>query len=228
MANTLWQGLEALGLLRTLPSGAVPNLAQTPSLPLAIMQMFGAFKKNDMGVWLGADVAAALSKTTEGRKLLQSFSQIAEKYNQARQETWRDNWQPLPLPLLQDDKWHILPLFYRHQENQQQANPQQDYNTQPRNQRVTRFLVQMPHTAWGQMQLDGFLQNAIAPNMPTQLDMVLRTETALETVLMQGLQTRYAQVLGALGYVGQINVQVAHGSAHVVLQPLQPALKTQS
>lgn len=226
--NVLWQGLEKLGLLQTLPSLATPNLSQVPSLPLALMQIFGAFKKQDMSAWLGADAVAVLTKTTEGRKLLATFDQASKTHRQATQETWRDGWQPLPLPLMQDDKWQILPLFYRHQENQQNADKNSDDNAQKKQGgRTTRFLVQMPQTAWGQMQLDGFLQLAAKPQEPTQLDMVLRTEQPLAEHLKHGLVERYSQVLGALGYVGQIICQTALGHNHVVLQPQHNAVEVQ-
>jgi hypothetical protein len=226
--DDLWQGLDLLGVLRAVPANAAPNLAQLPSLPLAIMQMLGALKKNDASLWLGIETVTTLNKTIEGRKLLQIFTQLAEKHQQTLQEVWRDNWQPLPLPLLYDSKWQILPVFYRHQENQQPQTADDEQTLLGRSARITRFLVQLPQTQWGAMQLDGFLQTAQLPNTPTQLDMILRTEYDLAKDLVNGLQARYAQVLGALGYIGQINCQAVPQAMHVTMVPPQTQLTVQS
>ena len=118
-----------------------------------------------------------------------------------------DAWRPLPIPMQLGDQLMRLQWFYRHPENEYEPSEQQEENTPKK--RKTRFLLNVPKTGLGDIQIDGLVQEQ-------KLDLILRTEQTLMSHMETTIRGRYASVLETTGMVGGIDFQSGrHHYVHV-------------
>lgn len=118
-----------------------------------------------------------------------------------------DAWRPLPIPMQLGDQLMRLQWFYRHPENDYQESGTPD--EQGAKKRKTRFLLNVPKTGLGDIQIDGLVQER-------KLDLILRTEDAIMSHMEKAIRGRYTAVLETTGMVGGIDFQSGrHHYVHV-------------
>ena len=118
-----------------------------------------------------------------------------------------DAWRPLPIPMQLGDQLMRLQWFYRHPQDDYQAPEQQEEGIQKK--RKTRFLLNVPKTGLGDIQIDGLIQER-------KLDLILRTEDTLMSHMETAIRGRYNAALEVTGMVGGIDFQSGrHHYVHV-------------
>lgn len=181
---------EALSVMRqTVP---MPHIQQFPP---ALLFFMAVIKNGLFNQWIGDDAFNGLNKTEALQQLAQDMramqSRMADDGNS-------DTWKPLPVPIQVGDQLMRLQFFYRHPEDSF-ANSSDDQVIKEKHQK-TRFVLNIPHTYLGDLQIDGLVQFK-------DLEMILRTEKALPSQTEQDIRVRYQNVLEISGMHGNINFQ---------------------
>lgn len=196
--DELWQSAlvqqmanpDALAILRqTIPT---PHAQQFPP---ALLFFIAALKNGMFENWVAPDKLAGLEKLDTIRQMLSDMrgiqSQLADDGNP-------DSWKALPVPMQLGDQLVRLQFFYRHPDYQ--FHDAQSDNAEQEKQQKTRFVLNIPHTYLGDLQIDGLVQYK-------DLEMILRTERALPSNIEQDIRTRYQSVLETTGMHGSIHFQ---------------------
>lgn len=100
-------------------------------------------------------------------------------------------WQALFVPVLDGLQLRRISFFAR--------RPPDDGEDDER--KPTRFLVEVEPSAIGPLQLDGFFSER-------RLDLIVRSEKALDAAWRDELRALYARTLGALDMAGELSFQV--------------------
>ena len=100
-------------------------------------------------------------------------------------------WQALFVPVLDGLQLRRIAFFAR--------RPPEDGEDDER--KPVRFLVEAEPSAIGPLQLDGFLSDR-------RLDLILRSEKALDAAWRDEIRSLYARTLGALDMAGELSFQV--------------------
>lgn len=201
LAQQLSQPDVLAALRQTIPS---PTPQQ---MPPAMLFFLSVLKNGFTADWVGDKHLAALGKIDKAT-LIKTLSQDMQTIKSRMEENLpSDAWRPLPLPLQVGDQLMRLQWFYRHPEDEFRQSSEQDNEQQKK--RKTRFLLNVPKTSVGDIQIDGLVQEM-------KLDIILRTENVLVSAMETAIRGRYAAALETTGMVGGIDFQSGkHHYVHV-------------
>lgn len=175
----------------------IPSPAPQHFPPAALL--FLALLKNGLaGSWVQETVTETLEKIGKTELLKQLGSDLRAVQNSMDEPLPVDGWRPLPIPLQIGDQIMRLQFFYRHPDDGRQPDGEADDTVQKK--QKTRFLVNVPKTSFGDIQIDGLVQ-------VKDLEMILRTEEPLGSAAEGAIRSRYQAVLETTGMSGGINFQ---------------------
>jgi hypothetical protein len=146
-----------------------------------------------------------------------SLFEILEKELIITQEQWHSSaqssipWQPLLIPLYDQNQLHHIMFFIKQSVNQEQKqendpNNQEESSLNKKND-VTRFIVEIPHSAWGTLQIDGLFHRTDHASMHTNLQLYLRSDLPFSTEIEGEIYQLYKDLGEITGFDGQIIFQ---------------------
>lgn len=204
-----WPALKEIVEQALAQQAAQPELMQalrqilpTPTpqqMPAALLFFMAVLKQGMPDQWLGEAPLKALEKLGKGDLLKQLGSDMRLLQASLNDNAPVDSWRPLPVPLQVGEQLMRLQFFYRHPED----GRQDDDDDRVRKQRKTRFLLNVPKTSYGEVQIDGLVQDK-------DLEMILRTESTLTSQIEGAIRERYQRVLETTGMHGGIDFQSGH------------------
>lgn len=186
---------EAMAAMRhAVPSPTVQNLT-----PVALFFM-AALKLGTPEHWIGEKAVETLRLLGKADVINQLARDIQTARNSLFDPAPADTWRPLPMPIQLGDELGRLQWFYRHQYEDQGSSGQGDAEDMKK--RTTRFIVDVPKTRLGDIQIDGLMKER-------NLDLILRTEQTLALYMEGAIRDRYQKALEISGIQGSIGFQ--HG-----------------
>lgn len=210
-----WQGFEALwdevqrnvfpmpemaGILRQ----TIPSPMPTQFTP-AVLFFMAVAKGNFSLPWANDDALSTLPP--EKAAMLSQLSRDMNAIRAALSDQGpADVWRPLPMPMQVGDQLVRLQWFFRHHTDEAPEH-KGETQEQRRKRRKTRFLLDVPQTRMGNLQIDGLVQ-------PKQLDVILRTEDTLQNHQRAAIGERFQAALDVSGFMGGISFQ--HGMQNYV------------
>ncbi|MEJ0062851.1 MAG: hypothetical protein WDO70_06525 [Alphaproteobacteria bacterium] len=189
LRQLLAQGFDPVAQQNFL-SQRMPQMNQ--ALPGAMLFLMSALNQGELRQWLGDKTIGALEKA--GKKAL-----LDELQNELRRgaETTTDptvgNWRVYHLPWQDQGQLTQMHIYVHHNDERQQDQQEKD-------EKQTRFVIDVTFTRLGVLQLDGFVQQK-------KFDLMLRSEQPLEQTLRHELQAAFANTLSATGYTGTLLFQ---------------------
>lgn len=196
--DELWQNVltnhamqpDALAAMRqTIPA------PQAQQFPPAMLFFLSVIKNGLFENWIAPEKLTGLNKLETVQQLLNDMrsmqSRVVDDGNP-------DSWKPLPVPMQVGDQLVRLQFFYRHPENN--FSDLKDNQSSKEKHDKTRFILNIPHTHLGDLQIDGLVQLK-------DLEMILRTERSLSSNVEGDIRARYQAVLEATGMHGNIVFQ---------------------
>jgi hypothetical protein len=162
----------------------------------ALLFLLSAMQQGDAAVWLGRQATQSLS-TAERLPLLETLQREMREQRQNVTDAIVGDWRHYQLPLLDQGQLQALQLYVHHNDPDARRH-QTDQETKQNKQ--TRFVIDVTFTRLGAMQLDGFVQK-------TQFDLILRSQKTLSEELRQELRDAFGNAITAAGYHGQMQFQ---------------------
>jgi hypothetical protein len=175
-------------------------------MPPAMLFFLSVLKNGMTSEWIGNKHLDALEKIDKAA-LLKTLAQDMQGIKTRMEEPMpNDAWRPLPLPVQVGDQLMRLQWFYRHPEQEPQTGEDE---AAVRKKKKTRFLLNVPKTSVGDIQIDGLVQEKT-------LDLILRTENTLSSQAENAIRGRFGDALELTGIFGTINFQAGtHHYVHV-------------
>lgn len=158
-----------------------------PGLANGLLFLIAALRGGDLSRWLGDGPLRALERAGGG-DLLKQLQGEFQQLGRLAQDVG-DHWRLFALPILGDDGVRPIRLFLR------RHDAAEDMAEEP-----ARFVVELELSHLGELQLDGLARHG-------QLDMILRSRTALADPLRSELDTLFRRNLAALGCSGELAFQ---------------------
>lgn len=200
-----WPALDDLWQAALAQQGSMPEIMaalrqtipspQAQQFPPALLFFLSVVKNGFFENWGSPDQFKALDKAEIVRQLMGDMrmmqTRLADDGNP-------ESWKPLPVPLQMGDQLLRLQFFYRHPDHEF-ADLHDGQNDGEKNKK-TRFILNVPHTSLGDVQIDGLVQF-------NDLEMILRTERALPSQAEHDIRSRYQTVLETTGMQGNILFQ---------------------
>ncbi len=200
----LWQEMQSTNAVdQLLPQAATALRQMMPTLNpqqfTPAVLFFMAITKNNLSLpWLDEERIAGLP--AEKANLLLQLSRDINAIKSALNDTAApEAWRPLPVPLHVGEQLVRLQFFYR-QHTDDLPGGQEETLDDKRKRRKTRFLLDVPQTRLGDIQIDGLVQ-------PKQLDIILRTESTLQAYQRVAISERFQAALDVTGLAGGISYQ---------------------
>jgi hypothetical protein len=208
-----WESLETLW--HELRSGTMP-MAQdlAPMLRQAIpsanpqqftpaLLFFMALIKHNFDVpWSNEKIATTHPLAKKSGLLAQIAGDLQAVRNAMTSDTGSvDSWRPLPLPFQMGEQLLRLQCFYRHHYDESDSKEDDRDEEARRKKRKTRFIMDVPQTRLGNVQIDGLVQ-------PRQLDVILRTEASLDMHQRAAIGQRFQGALEINGFFGELSFQI--------------------
>ncbi len=208
--QTLWRDIQSGTFPMANVAGALRQSMPMPNMPQQFtpaVLFFMALLKNNITVpWASEKTLASLppEKAAILSQLTRDMNVIRAAMNSDQGPV--DAWRPLPMPMQMGDQLVRMQWFYRHQYDDPREG-EQDTSDERRKRRKTRFLLDVPQTKVGDIQIDGLVQ-------PQQLDVILRTEDNLHAHQRVAIGERFQKALEITGMLGGVTFQP--GSQHYV------------
>jgi hypothetical protein len=206
--DDLWQQIQSQTGSQQIIQNPVQQIIPSPTtqqLPPTMLFFMSILKNDFTGQWISEKHLAGIEKLDKAA-LIKTLSQDLQAIKSRMEEAApSDAWRPLPLPLQVGDQLVRLQWFYRHPEDNYERSSREEETTDKK--RKTRFLLNVPKTMLGDLQIDGLVQEK-------NLDLILRTENVLPSHMETAIRGRYTSALETTGMIGAINFQA--GRAHYV------------
>ena len=172
-------------------------------MPPAMLFFMAALRMASPEAWLGGALGSALGdklQQAEKTALIGQLSRDMQAIRAAMSDSTPDVWRPLPMPLQVNNDIMRVQWFYRHQYEDLPRNATPEETQENKKRRKTRFVLDVPKTRLGDIQIDGLMQDR-------NLDLILRTENMLGSEQEKAIRGRYNQALETAGIFGAINFQ---------------------
>lgn len=170
-----------------IPSPAHPHTTG----PLALF-FLSVLRSGQMESFFPPDALALLRQ--KGREdLLKSFAQDLNQTSRLESTPLAQDWKATLIPLLWNNQIQKLPLFYKHMEDDAEADREK------RN-KALRFLFQLHLSRMGDVQVDGFLKQ-------NNLDLILRTKTPVSSGMQETMKRLYTQTVEKSNLTGELGFQ---------------------
>lgn len=185
-------GPDAAAMMRQ----TIPQL-NAGQLPPTLLFFMSALRHGFADAWLGDGLRgknpapatlAALSQLSRDMQAIQSALSEPQSI---------DAWRPLPMPLNVNDQIMRLQWYFRHQYDDPRSG---EDNAVQKSYRKTRFLLDVPKTRLGDVQIDGLVQTR-------KLDVIVRTESILASHMEVAMRNRFHKALETSGFAGHITFQ---------------------
>jgi hypothetical protein len=185
---------DVAGALRA----AMPNPVLPQQFTPAVLFFMAILKQNLPLPWASEKALAGLP--AEKAALLSQLSRDLGAIRAAMADQGPvDAWRPMPMPMQNGDQLMRMQWFYRHQYDDPREGAA-DTPEERRKRRKTRFLLDVPQTGLGDIQIDGLVQ-------PQQLDVILRTEDNLQAHQRLAIGERFQKALDITGFAGAVTFQ---------------------
>ncbi len=159
--------------------------------PLALF-FLSVLRSGQMESFFPPDALALLRQ--KGREdLLKSFAQDLNQTSRLESTPLAQDWKATLIPLLWNNQIQKLPLFYKHMEDDAEAEREK------RN-KALRFLFQLHLSRMGDVQVDGFLKQ-------NNLDLILRTKTPVSSGMQDTMKRLYTQTVEKSNLTGELGFQ---------------------
>lgn len=207
--NSLKEALAALNVSNPALAGRIMQaLIPQPNNQMGATMLFfmSALKGGSVDGWLGQDALRALERLSAGstRRLDGGFK---AREGRARDSTGND-WKMVQIPVSADGDLDMAKLYYR-------DNPDKDEDTEGKRETGKRFVVEVNFTRLGPFQFDGIYKNG-----DKHLDLMIRTNEALDKDMREGIRALFAHVVETMGLKGRIDF---HVTARFDIQPVTPS-----
>lgn len=174
-----------------------------PQMAAGMVFFMRALRTGDLGDWLGKDARTSIERS--GRS--SSVKKAAGDLERVARANENSEWSAYPIPVgIGGQRVEPIRLYVRHAEEDGE-----NAGVRPDQVKPTRFLIDLNLSRLGRIQIDGLAR------LP-KLDLVLRSETALNATLQQPLRRLFADVTSARGIQGDMSFQVA--------PPIDPTVAT--
>jgi hypothetical protein len=206
--DKLWESALAQQVTHPAVMAMMQQTIPTPvpqQMPAAALFFFAALKSGFLANWLGGETMDTLPIAQKNALIAQLTRDMQAIQNTMNDNLPADAWRPLPMPLNVNDQLMRLQWFYRHQYDLPKDTPMTE--EERRRHRKTRFLVDVPTTKFGDLQIDGLVQEKT-------LDVILRTERDLRDEMQKAIRQRYHVALETSGFAGGLIFQA--GREHYV------------
>lgn len=200
--DALWE--QVLSQQDTNPQmmASLRNIIPTPTpqhMPPAVMLFLALVKSGLVDNWIAPHHVQGLEKIDRAALLGQLANDMRAMQTAMDDTLPTDSWRPLPIPLQLGDQLMRLQFFYRHPDDEYSRSLSEEEQAEKKK-RKTRFVLNVPKTGVGDIQIDGLVQEK-------DLEMILRTEQPLISAMEGEIRKRYQQVLETTGMSGGINFQ---------------------
>ncbi|MBL8637539.1 MAG: hypothetical protein JNN09_03480 [Alphaproteobacteria bacterium] len=195
-----WESLDILLQALSQTGGISPQqtTAMIPSPvhphttgPLALF-FLSVLRSGQMESFFPPDALALLRQ--KGREdLLKSFAQDLNQTSRLESTPLAQDWKATLIPLLWNNQIQKLPLFYKHMEDDAEADRE-------RRNKALRFLFQLHLSRMGDVQVDGFLKQ-------NNLDLILRTKTPVSSGMQETMKRLYTQTVEKSNLTGELGFQ---------------------
>jgi hypothetical protein len=207
IAALLKQLVPMMGTSLNQPNQMMPSqMMMAQQLTPAIL-LFMALMKNSTSWSITEDGDLQQALSPKRLALLTQLGQdIATIRDALSDQTASEVWRPLPMPLQMGDQILRLQWFYRAHEQAENDKDDSQAQDNPKK-KTTRFLLDVPETKLGDIQIDGLVK-------PQQLDVILRTSDELAFSQRAAIGERFQKALDISGFQGGLSFQ--SGVAHYV------------
>lgn len=194
-----WPSLQAV--LQAAQQALAPDQAQalTQTMPAPTARMvpatlffLAALRMGSVESWLGPSVMGGLDAAGK-RDLLQRLRGDFGKIADQAKETLPGEWRAISMPLLHGGQINQIQFFVRRQHDE-------NNNENPRENRATRFILNLALSRMGDMQLDGLIKKK-------NFDLILRSNDALPAGIRDALRQAFAAGLAQTGIDGGLTFQ---------------------
>jgi hypothetical protein len=195
-----WESLDILLQALSQAGGISPQqtTAMIPSPshphttgPLALF-FLSVLRSGQVESFFPPDALSLLRQKGRG-DLLKSFAQDLNQTSRLESTPLAQDWKATLIPLLWNNQIQKLPLFYKHMEDDAEAEREK------RN-KALRFLFQLHLSRMGDVQVDGFLKQ-------NNLDLILRTKTPVSSGMQDTMKRLYTQTIEKSNLTGELGFQ---------------------
>ncbi len=188
----IYQTLAATNpTLAQMLSNITPNANAPAQFTPAALFFIAAMRSGDIGSWLGDKISDTLRRN-ERSGLLSRLTQDSSILSRLSAEPISQEWRALSLPLFWQGEMQKMALFYRNEDNKDEADQAK--------QRQTRFIFNLNLSHMGAVQLDGLLREK-------RLDLILRTESTFSQTMRAEMRQLYTRALGQTDITGELSFQ---------------------
>ncbi len=193
---------EALSLLRDAAPGAHTHIMQT-TLPRAdgqlstnVLFFLSVLRGGDMKNWMGDGPSRILERLRPelAARMRTDLNQMTRSF----EDPLTGDWRLQAVPFLFGGEIDRLLLLVRDQEDEDEDGPGKS---------DTRFVIDLTLTQLGHLQIDG-----LVGNKNKRLDVVLRTDTPLQSYMREDIRRLYTDALEVTGLDGSVGFQAAPGN----------------
>jgi hypothetical protein len=163
--------------------------ASPQQLPGALLFLLSALNKG-APEWLGSEVSDKLKEFGKEQLLRTVSEQWRAQMNQEA-EGPGGQWRGMTIPLFHDERMHNVRFYVYDPPDQRGRNAKRDPNL------ARRFLIDFNLTRLGSVQLDGLVHKK-------RLDLVVRTDRALESALREELVANFRRTLEEVRFMGDL------------------------
>lgn len=200
VVEDMWQQALAMKTVHPEMLATLQQTLPTPvpaHLPPALLFLFAALKHHVP--WIGDKTLEQLPQITKETLIAQLSKDMDILRARSDDSLPGDAWRPLPMPLQVGDQLLRLQWFYRHPAEDQSSSGQNDEAGEGKRQK-TRFLLNVPKTGLGDLQIDGLFHER-------NLEIILRTERQVTSMTEAAIRKRYHAVLETTGMNGMLHFQ---------------------
>lgn len=188
--------LQALSQIGSLSPQQITAMIPSPAHPhtsgALVLFFLSVLRSGEMESYFPPEALTLLRQ--KGREdLLKSFAQDMNQTSRLESTPLAQDWKATLIPLLWNNQIQKLPLFYKHMEDDAEAEREK------RN-KVLRFLFQLHLSRMGDVQVDGFLKQ-------NNLDLILRTKTPVSLGMQDTMKRLYTQSVERSNLTGELGFQ---------------------
>ena len=178
-------------------NAVLPNAAAPAQMGTTVMFFVAAMRAGDIQGWLGDKAVDAIKRAGKS-DLLGRLGRELSGLARMNADTISGDWRALSLPLAWQNDIHKIALYYRREDDGQNADDQSAGNK-------TRFIMDLNLSNMGKVQLDGLFTGN--PETAGRLDLVLRTEQSFTQAMKQDMRSAYKSALEETQITGELSFQ---------------------
>ena len=178
-------------------NAAIPTPANPSQFGAGILFFVAAVRSGDIQGWLGEKAIETLKRAGKA-DIIGKLARESTGLARMNAETISGDWRALSLPLAWDNEVHKIALYYRNENDTDNAGDQSE-------EKGTRFIMDLNLSNMGKLQLDGLFTGSA--DSAGRLDLVLRSEEAFSQSMRQQMRSAYKTALAETRITGDLAFQ---------------------